>query len=548
MPSESDVNAAIALTRFGLGARPGEIQRLNDPRGWLEGQIRSSGAANPSGPSENSVERMQAFLDYQRDAQQVRQARQDMPPAAAGEPTAQPAMDMPAAPRRQQRRAQRMSSQAAPMAPQTMPPAASDPAQTQAQAAFDARAASRRDLVQDTAREFLARTQLGATTDAGFAERWALFWANGFTVSATKFQSAVFMGQYEREAIRPHVFGKFEDLAVAAEQHPAMLLYLDQAQSIGPDSRAGQRRNAGLNENLAREIMELHTVGADGGYTQGDVTEFARALTGWSVPAPRDQGMDLVRANAAAGAQGFGGGGRREQALYARGVQAAVRGEPGLNGFVYRAIVHEPGERTVLGKTYAAGEKDQGEAILRDLANSPRTARRLARKIAVHFVADDPPPSLVDRLEQAWTRSGGDLAIVARALVTAPESWSPQPAKIKTPYEFIVSAHRALNTSPQRVQPLQQALVAMGQPAFAAPSPEGWPDTAADWAGPDALVKRLDWSKTVADLAQVADPNTVAANALGARLSERTRLAVARAESRPEALTLFLMSPEFQRR
>jgi len=547
MPSESDVNAAIALTRFGLGARPGEIQRLNDPRGWLEGQIRPTGAANPPGQFDTSVERMQAFLDYQRDAQQVRQARRDMPPAEMGQPGAQPAMETPAQPRRQQRRAQRMANQAdqnAPMAQAAPMPAASDPAQ----AAFDARRDSRRDLVQDTAREFLARAQLGATTDAGFAERWALFWANGFTVSATKFQSAVFMGQYEREAIRPHVFGKFEDLAIAAEQHPAMLLYLDQAQSIGPDSRAGQRRNAGLNENLAREIMELHTVGADGGYTQADVTEFARALTGWSVPAPRDQGMDLVRANVAAGAQGFGGGGQRQQARYARGVQVAVRGEPGLNGFVYRAIVHEPGARTVLGKSYAAGEKDQGETILRDLANRPQTARRLARKIAVHFVADDPPPSLVDKLEQVWTRSGGDLAVVARTLVTAPESWSPQPAKIKTPYEFIVSAHRALGTSPQRVQPLQQALVAMGQPAFAAPSPEGWPDTAADWAGPDALVKRLDWSKAVADLAQVADPNTVAANALGARLSERTRLAVARAESRPEALTLFLMSPEFQRR
>ncbi|QTC90773.1 DUF1800 domain-containing protein [Brevundimonas goettingensis] len=546
MPSQSDVNAAIALTRFGLGARPGEIQRLNDPRGWLEGQIQPSGAANPTGQFDTSVERMQAFLDYQRDARQVRQARQDMPPAAG----AQPATETPAEPRRPGRRAQRMAApaqaapQTMPMAPQAMAPAASDPAQ----AAFDARRDSRRDLVQDTAREFLARAQLGAATEAGFAERWALFWANGFTVSATKFQSAVFMGQYEREAIRPHVFGKFEDLAVAAEQHPAMLLYLDQAQSIGPDSRAGQRRNAGLNENLAREIMELHTVGADGGYTQADVTEFARALTGWSVPAPRDQGMDLVRANVAAGAQGFGGGGARQQARYARGVQAAVRGEPGLNGFVYRAIVHEPGERTVLGKTYAPGEKDQGEAILRDLANSPRTTRRLARRIAAHFVADDPPPALVDRLEQAWTRSGGDLAVVARALITAPESWEPRPAKIKTPYEFIISAHRALGTAPQRIQPLQQALVSMGQPAFAAPSPEGWPDTAADWAGPDALVKRLDWSKAAADLAQVADPNTVAANALGARLGERTRLAVARAESRPEALTLFLMSPEFQRR
>jgi uncharacterized protein (DUF1800 family) len=488
MPSDADVNAAIALTRFGLGARSGEIDRTRDPRGWLEGQIRPSGAANPPGQFENSTDRMQAFLDYQRDARQVRQARQDPAPGNAspqGLPQVQPTMGAPSA-----------SMASAPDANQ---------------AAFDARRDSRRNLVQDTAHEFLARTQWGATTDAGFAERWALFWANGFTVSATKFQSAVFIGQYEREAIRPHVFGKFEDLAVAAEQHPAMLLYLDQAQSIGPDSRAGQRRNAGLNENLAREIMELHTVGADGGYTQADVTEFARALTGWSAPSLRDP-------------------------------------DAGANGFVYRANVHEPGARTVLGKTHSEGEKDQGETILRDLANRPQTARRLARKIAAHFVADDPPPSLVAKLEKAWMDSGGDLAVVARTLVTAPESWEPRPAKIKTPYEFIVSTHRALGTTPQRPQPLQAALLSMGQPAFSAPSPEGWPDTAADWAGPDALVKRLDWSKAVADLAQSTDPDAVAAEALGVRLGERTRLAVARAESRPEALTLFLMSPEFQRR
>ena len=523
MRRDDDLNAAIALTRFGLGARPGEIEGLGDPRGWLEAQVKTSGAANPPGQFSDSASRIEAFNAYRADAAQVRDARRTPGEAA---PAAAMAAQTPAAPA------------ASPDAPMS----------AEAQAAFDARRDSRRALTQETAQEFLARTQWGAATEAGFAERWALFWANALTVSATKFQSAIFMGQYEREAIRPHVFGRFEDLAVAAEQHPAMLMYLDQAQSVGPDSRAGQRRRAGLNENLAREIMELHTVGVDGGYSQADVTEFARALTGWSVPAGRDQGQDLVRANAAQGRRGFGGGGRAAQARYARGVEAAVRGEPGAEGFVFRPIVHEPGARTVLGKTYPEGEEGQGEAILRDLANNPRTARRLARKIAVHFVADDPPPALIDKLEAAWTGSGGDLAVVARALIAAPEAWGPQPAKIKTPYEFIVSTHRALGTRPQRVPPLQQALIAMGQPAFSAPSPEGWPDTAADWAGPDALVKRLNYAKTVADLSQAPDPNAVAAGALGPRLSERTRLAVSRAESRPEALTLLLMSPEFQRR
>ncbi|MGO4409317.1 MULTISPECIES: DUF1800 domain-containing protein [unclassified Brevundimonas] len=502
MPSSSDARmaAAIALTRFGLGAGPGEIDAVaSDPRGWLTGQIRTEGAPNPAGEFQASTDRVQTFLAYQRAAQGARQVRR--------------------------------ANQAE--APQPTRAAGGEQETPAAQAAFAAQGQGRRELAMDTAREFLARSQLGATTKAGFAERWALFWANAFTVSSTKFQAAVFMGQYEREAIRPHVFGRFEDLAVAAETHPAMLLYLDQAQSIGPNSPAGERRQAGLNENLAREIMELHTVGADGGYSQGDVTEFARSLTGWSIANGRDGG-EVMRAGMRRGQ-----GARR---------QAALAGEAGEKGFVFRPIVHEPGARTVMGKRYAEGDAEQGKAVLRDLANRPETARRLARNIARHFVADDPPPALVGRLETAWMGSRGDLAQVAKALIEAPEAWAPRPEKIKTPYEFVVSTHRALGTRPQRPQPLQQALQQMGQPAFQAPSPEGWPDTADDWAGPDALVKRLNWAKGVGDAAQIADPNIVAAAALGPRLGERSRLAVARAESRAEALTLLLMSPEFQRR
>ena len=491
MTRTGPLDAAVALTRFGMGARPGEIATVAaDPRGWLEAQARPGGAPIPPGAFETSEQRLEAYQDYQAEAARARRMREA--PAAAG--TAAMAADA--------------------------PPSA-------AQEAADARRDSRRNLVQDTAREFLARAQLGAETEAGFAERWALFWANAFTASASKFQSAVFVGQYEREAIRPHVFGKFEDLALAAESHPAMLLYLDQAQSVGPNSPAGERRQAGLNENLAREILELHTVGADGGYTQADVTEFARALTGWSTAARRRQ------------EEGRGQGRRRA---------AMLAGEPGENGFTFRAVVHEPGERTVMGRRYPAGGAEQGRAILKDLSNRPETARRLARKIAVHFVADEPPPALVNALERAWTGSGGDLAVVARALIAAPESWAPEARKVKTPYEFVISSHRAMGTRPQRVQPLQQALVQMGQPAFAAPSPEGWPDTAADWAGPDALVKRLNWAKAAGDLAAERDAVAVAQGALGERLGDRGRQFIARAESRAEAVTLFLMSPEFQRR
>lgn len=522
MSQSVSLNAAIALTRFGLGARAGEMEAVgDDARGWLTAQIRPGGAPLPQGDLPTTEERVQDWLAYQQTGQQRRQIRrrEEMAPQNASPPAimAQPMAEGAA-----------MSA----MTQQGQTPAQTAPMSDEAQAAFDARRESRRDLVQETAQEFVARTDLGATTPDGFAERWALFWANAFTVSATKLQSGVFIGPYEREAIRPHVFGRFEDLVLAAESHPAMLTYLDQAQSVGPGSVAGQRRNAGLNENLAREILELHTLGTDGGYTQADVTELAQALTGWSIPTKR----------------GGGGQGRGQGRRQGRGRRAAMAEAPAGNGFVFRAVVHEPGTRTVLGKTYAEGGAEQGRAILRDLANTPQTARRLSHNLARHFVADEPPPILVQKLEAAWTSSRGDLAQVARALIEAPEAWEPQASKVKTPYEFIVSTHRALDTRPQRPQPLQQALGQMGQPAFSAPSPEGWPDTAADWAGPDALVKRLNWAKTVGDRATETDAEAVAAAALGPRLGERSRLAIARAESRAEALTLFLMSPEFQRR
>ena len=489
---ENALRAAVAVTRFGLGARPGEMEVVAaDPQGWLAGQIRRTGTALPAGDFPDSEARLVEFNAYLRNVREVRQERRQTPPSAM--------------------------------------PATAEPMEQEARSPEET---GRRALAQSTAAQFLARAQLGATTPDGFAERWALFWSNVLTVSFVKFGAGVFMGQYEREAIRPFVFGRFEDLLVAAESHPAMLIYLDQAQSIGPNSVLGERRDAGLNANLAREILELHTVGVDAGYSQADVTELARALTGWSVPAPRDAET------------GRRGGGGRRGGTYAQ----ALAVERGPRGFAWRPGIHEPGSRTVMGRRYNQNGVDQGEAILRDLANNPATARRLARRIAVHFVTDDPPVSLVNRLEAAWTGSRGDLGAVALALITAPEAWDPAPAKIKTPYEFVISTHRALGYPPQRIQPLQQALTAMGQPPFSAPSPEGWPDTAADWAGPDALVKRLDRAKTVGDRAEMVDPNAVALGALGPRLSERTRMAVARAESRAEALTLFLMSPEFQRR
>lgn len=362
--------------------------------------------------------------------------------------------------------------------------------------------------------EIFARTKLATATDAPFRERWALFWANHFTVSSAKLQTAVLVGGFEREAIRPHVFGRFEDLLVASTTHPGMLVYLDQEKSAGPNSLAGVYRHMGLNENLAREILELHTVGADAGYTQADVTEFARALTGYSIGGPKEASESQGR-------------------------------------FLYRPQLHEPGARTVMGKRYEQDGEPQARAILADLAASPKTAEHVARKLAIHFVADDPPPALVSRLRGAYLHSDGDLSEVANALIDAPDAWSADARKFKTPYEFVVSGYRAAGAQPgEPAKEVVQPLTFLGQRPFAAPQPNGWSDLASDWAAPDALVKRLSWASRFSAYYVPKDsaPVDVARAALGERLSVAAQTAIARAETRFEAFSILLMSPEFQRR
>ena len=472
--SQKDLNGAIAATRFGLGARAGEIaEAARDPRGFLKAQIRRDGADLFQTDGETASQRLAEFRAYRQ--QRLMAERASAATAATGQ-----------------------DGQAA------------EPAQM-----------ARRLIRQNTAGDLLGRFRLATDTEAAFRERWALFWANHFTVSAIKVQVATLVGPFENEAIRPHVFGRFADLLAAAEMHPAMLLYLDQAQSVGPNSRAAQvqRRRAapagrqpGLNENLAREILELHTVGIDGGYSQADVTEFARALTGLGVPGPRDAGV--------------------------------------TEATLFRAQAHEPGARTVMGVSYAQDGRAQSQAVLADLAAKPQTARFVCAKIARHFVADDPPSALVARLESAWMASGGDLARVAEALIDAPEAWAPQAAKFKAPYEFVVSSYRAAGQTPRALPQLNAVLSGMGQRPFGAPSPKGWPDEAPPWAASDALVKRLQFAQGLAAVVgpRVPDPNAFAEAALGARLTPASATAIARAESRAEAVALLLMTPEFQRR
>ncbi|MDE2449152.1 MAG: DUF1800 domain-containing protein [Gammaproteobacteria bacterium] len=369
--------------------------------------------------------------------------------------------------------------------------------------------------------EASARFQESVSTERPFVERLTHFWANHFAVSADKSVVPALAGSYEREAIRPYVLGNFNDMLLATERHPAMLLYLDNQMSMGPDSRAAQniaRRNpdrkTGINENLARETMELHTVGVDGGYTQTDVTVFSQVLTGWSVA-----GTDGWRTGA----------------------------QPGT--FLFRVGMHEPGSKVVLGKRYPDTGYDQGVAVLRDLASRPATARFIATKLARHFIADDPPAPAVQRIATAFSESGGDLPTVYRALIGSREAWEQPAAKYKTPSDFIVSAFRGLEL-PVRVDKAPIGLFQLlGQRIWAPGSPAGWPDRSADWDGASELLKRIEWADAVAQrIGSRRNAMQLAPQLLGSVLSAATREGIARAESAAQAIVLLLASPEFMRR
>jgi uncharacterized protein (DUF1800 family) len=291
-----------------------------------------------------------------------------------------------------------------------------------------------------------------------------------------------------------------------------MLFFLDNQQSLGPDSRAGQNRNRGLNENLAREIMELHTLGVGGGYTQDDVTSLARVITGWTF----------------AGRQG-------------------QLGDPG--SFVFNANAHQPGPQQVMGKIYEANGVAQGEAVLADIARHPSTAKFVATKFARHFVADDPPPALVARLQDSFARTDGDLMALTNTLVDSDEAWQAPLTKIRSPYEFLVASGRLLARIPEDPGRYLGGLNVLGQPLWSPAGPNGFPDTNAAWAAPEGMKLRLDIAAQIASrLAEGVDPRDLLELAAADAASEETRRTIERAESRQQALALLLMSPEFQRR
>lgn len=353
------------------------------------------------------------------------------------------------------------------------------------------------------------RLRSAMTASAPFVERLVHFWANHFAVSVEKGNVTLTAGLMERDAIRAHVLGRFEDMLVAVEQHPAMMAFLDQNISLGPHSpaalaaaRNGKQR--GLNENLAREIMELHTLGVRSGYTQTDVSEFAQALTGWN----------------------------------------AVPGD-----FMFRPRTHEPGVRTILGRRYPQEDQQQAQAVLQDLAHHPATATLIATKLVRHFVADDPPAAAVAQVASAFRNSRGDLPTTYAALVATPEAWAVALPKFKTPWDWIVSALRGLGRVDIDSLNVHALLNQLGQPIWKPGSPAGYADTSADWAGPDALLRRVEEARRLANLGDAgADPRQLVDQLLPGVVGASTRSAIAHASSPQQGLALLLVAPEFMRR
>lgn len=358
--------------------------------------------------------------------------------------------------------------------------------------------------------EATLRTEAAVLSRSGFRERMVQFWSNHFTVSARRAITAGLAGPYEREAIRPHVNGRFADMLLAVVRHPAMILYLDNALSIGPNSVAGKRIGKGMNENLAREILELHTLGVDGGYDQEDVNSLALMLTGWSL-------------------------GRRNR-----------RGEK-LGEFHFHEYAHEPGAQTLLGKRYADDGEAQAEAALRDLARHPATVRHVVTKLLRHLVADEPDPADIDRVVAVWNDSDGDLMAVHAAILKLEKAWQPL-TKLKTPNEVLVSSLRALGV--RKVQPwVVGAMDLLGQAPWNAPSPKGWADRAHDWLNADLVMRRIEFASALAGrMPDAPMALEVARTAMGPLSGRDTEDSISRAESQDQALALALSAPEFQRR
>ncbi len=480
------MDAALrALNRFGLGARVGEARRLSDPRGWLRSQLRGDAPrlTPPAGADPEAV------------ADAVRGFRQ----LAQGDD----------AERRQ----------------------------------------ARRRLQQVAAAEQRQALNARVTTERPFVERLVAFWSNHLCVSVgAKVLVAPLAGSYERDVIRPHVLGRFEDMVLASARHPAMLAYLDNFQSIGPASqlatlgqgagrqRAGQPQattRRGLNENYARELLELHTLGVDGGYTQQDVQELARMLTGWTI--------DGIAGPGAAAAMRVGGGRR------GRGARDRAPSPDGPIRFVFREALHEPGAKTLLGTRYGEDGAGEAERAIKVLCAHPSTARFVARKLVAHFVSDEPPAAAVDRVAETFRSSGGDLRAVAGALIDLPDAWQEDKRKFRTPQDWLVAVLRALGTTDvnENVGPLLRQL---RQPLWSPAAPKGYGDTMQEWADPDSLLNRGELARSMARRPGVrdVDPTSLLGVVDASSATPLSSMLADTSISRDERIALALAGPAFQ--
>ncbi len=478
----ASIDAVIAANRFGLGARPGELLNIqSDPRGWLKAQVQGARSVPPAvlalAPSDQVFQHQVEALKARRAAKQE---------AAKGDATV-------------------------------------DASAAKADANI-----VRKAVLDNYYGQVVARYQLATHSAESFRERLVHFWSNHFAVSMDKTAVYALAGTLENEAIRPNLHLSFYELLLAAESHPAMILYLDNQASTGPNSQMAQRlkrrsdmqgieqpRKLDINENLAREILELHTLGVSGGYSQGDVTTFAKVLTGWSV----------------------GGG------------QARILDSGAPGKFVFREALHEPGTQTLLGKRFGESGVEQPIAVFKMLAQHPSTAKFIATKLVRHFIADEPPTAAVDRVAKVFRDTNGNLPAVHAAVVDCAEAWAQPLSKFKTPDDFAVSTFRSFDYLPEQPRQVLAPFELLGQRPYSPGSPAGWADIAGQWDGPDALMKRIEWATQVAQRVGTRfEPMQLAEQSLGDALGEHTRMALKGAADAAQGVTLWLMSPEFQRR
>lgn len=517
MPLDAQEQAAHVLNRLGFGPRPGEIESVSrDVRGWIESQLQPGPAQLPpalatrldeaaivAGDPIESMRGLSARI--QQNQQAIQAAAQAAMASASGEGGAAPL--------------------AALAPPAVAAPGGANPAPGQVP-----------PPVAQYVRSFqgpaiASRLWRALESPRQLEEVMVDFWFNHFNVFEGKNLMRVLVGHYEHQAIRPHALGRFRDLLGATAKHPAMLYYLDNWQSVAPRGGAGR----GLNENYARELMELHTLGVDAGYSQQDVTQLARMLTGWTVQPLRPAAGMLPRVAAL-------GSGMRTDAV---------------PGFWFNERSHDPGDKQWLGHRVPSSGQAEGEFALDVLARHPATARSIAFKLAQYFVADQPPPALVTELARVFLASDGQIVPVLRALFASQAFWSPQAyqTKFKTPYHYLLSALRAGDWQPARVETLAGLLFAQGMPLYGCPTPDGYKNTEAAWLNPDGMSKRLNLATQIAQgriggdrMGGGLDAAQLIAQ-LGPLVSAQTREVVQRHQHQPVlASALVLAGPDMMRR